>query len=188
MEQHTPGSRLYDLTAFLEQQSSLDECLTELAVMSARVLNTQNCSIMLIKKDSGEIALRVFAHSGYLPDRAHQEAVKIKQGVSGYVASTDKSDFAPLKRGRYKSRGFIAAPIKLHDTVVGVINANTPIGRRNIDRRDLELLIVIALLIGKTIEVNQLQNLLQSQYVQHALAEPGEDSQNTGQDLLCRDV
>jgi signal transduction protein with GAF and PtsI domain len=129
MEQHTPGSRLYDLTAFLEQQSSLDECLTELAVMSARVLNTQNCSIMLIKKDSGEIALRVFAHSGYLPDRAHQEAVKIKQGVSGYVASTgksllveniDKSDFAPLKRGRYKSRGFIAAPIKLHDTVVGV--------------------------------------------------------------------
>jgi GAF domain-containing protein len=129
------------------------------------------------KKDSGEIALRVFAHSGYLPDRAHQEAVKIKQGVSGYVASTgksllveniDKSDFAPLKRGRYKSRGFIAAPIKLHDTVVGVINANTPIGRRNIDRRDLELLIVIALLIGKTIEVNQLQNLLQSQYVHRA--------------------
>lgn len=172
---------LAGLSEFIEQQTNLDECLQDLAVMAANILRTQNCSIMLIKDEEapGEITLRVFAHSGYLPDAAHREAVKIKEGISGYVVSSgqplfveniDRSPFSTQKRGRYKSKGFVAVPIVIHEKVIGVINANTPIDRPNIDRRDLELLTVIALLIGKSIQVIRLQGLLKSRYLQYALA------------------
>ena len=172
---------LADLSTFIEQQPNIDECLQELAVMAANILKIQNCSIMLVKEEeaTGEAVLRVFAHSGYLPDISHQEAMKIKDGISGYVVASgqplcveniDKSQFSSLKKGRYKSKSFVAVPVIIQDKVVGVINANTPLDRANMGRRDLELLTVIALLIGKSIQIIQLQGLLKSKYAQYALA------------------
>lgn len=176
-----PVHELFDLSTFLEQQLNLDDSLRELAVMAAEILDTENCSIMLLKDEEGsdEPTLRIFAHSGYLPEAAHTEARKLKDGVSGYVAATgesllvediERSPFAPLKRGRYRSTGFIAVPIVIQGKVVGVINANTPRSKQNVDKRDLELLTAIALLISKSIQVIHLQNLLRSRYAQFALA------------------
>jgi L-methionine (R)-S-oxide reductase len=172
---------LQTFSVFMERHPNLDDCLEELAVMAARLLNTENCSIMLLKGDesAGDISLRVFAHSGNLPKEAYGEAKKLKEGIAGHVAATgksvfveniDRSQFATLKRGRYKSKGFMAVPIKVREKVIGVINANTPKKKRNIDRKDLELLSVIALLIGKSIQVIELQNLLESRYAQFAMA------------------
>ncbi len=172
---------LQTFSFFMERHPSLDDCLGELAVMAAGLLNTENCSIMLLRNDEsgGDISLRIFAHSGHLPKEAYGEAKKLKEGISGHVAATgesifvediDKSPFATLKRGRYKSKGFMAVPIKVREKVIGVINANTPKKKPNIDKNDLELLSVIALLIGKSIQVIELQNLLESRYAQIALA------------------
>jgi signal transduction protein with GAF and PtsI domain len=172
---------LQTLSLFMERHPSLDDCLEELAVMAAGLLNTENCSIMLLRNDENEsdISLRIFAHSGHLPKEAYGEAKKLKEGISGHVAATgesvfvediDRSQFAPLKRGRYKSKGFMAVPIKVREKVIGVINANTPKKKPNIEKKDLELLSVIALLIGKSIQVIELQNLLESRYTQIALA------------------
>lgn len=172
---------LQTFSVFMERHPNLDDCLEELAVMAARLLDTENCSIMLLRNDEsvGDISLRVFAHSGNLPKEAHGEAKKLKEGISGHVAATgesvfvediDRSQFAPLKRGRYKSKGFIAVPIKVQEKVIGVINANTPKKKPTIERKDLELLSVIALLIGKSIQVIELQNLLESRFTQIALA------------------
>jgi L-methionine (R)-S-oxide reductase len=172
---------LQTFSFFMELHLNLDECLEELAVMAARLLDTENCSIMLLKDDecAGDVSLRVFAHSGNLPKEAQGEAKKLKEGISGHVAATgesvfvediDRSQFASLKRGRYKSKGFIAVPIKVRERVIGVINANTPKKKPNIERKDLELLSVVALLIGKSIQVIELQNLLESRYAQIALA------------------
>ncbi len=172
---------LQTLSFFMERHPSLDDCLDELAVMASHLLNTENCSIMLLRNDEneGDISLRIFAHSGHLPKEAYSEAKKLKEGISGHVAATgesifvediDQSQFAPLKRGRYKSKGFMAVPIKVREKVIGVINANTPKKKPNIERKDLELLSVIALLIGKSIQVIELQNLLESRYAQMVLA------------------
>jgi GAF domain-containing protein len=188
--------KFFELSSFLDQRFNLDENLHELTVLAADILNVKNCSIMLLKDDEPEenVTLRIFAHSGYLPAAANEEAVNIKEGVSGYVASTgeslfvediDKSRFAALKRGRYKSKGFISTPISIHDKVIGVINANTPKDKPNINKKDLDILKIIALLISKSIQVIQLQSLLKSRYAQFAVA-PVEDlqslsvSQNTG--------
>jgi len=173
--------KLFDLSAFMERQNNLDEGLQDLAVLAANILEVHNCSIMLLKDDreAHEISLRVFAHSGYLPDIAKSEAMKIEEGIAGYVASSgeslfvediDKSRFAPLKRGRYKSKGFISVPITIHERVVGVINANSPKHKPNIEIRDIEILKIISLLISKSIQIIQLQSLLRSNYAQFALA------------------
>jgi L-methionine (R)-S-oxide reductase len=168
-------------SVFMESHPNLDDCLEQLAVMAGRLLNTKNCSIMLLRNDEsvGDISLRVFAHSGNLPKEAYQEAQKLKEGISGHIVATgesvfvediDRSQFASFKRGRYKSKGFMAVPIKIREKVVGVINANTPKKKPNIERDDLVLLSVIALLISKSIQVIELQNLLESRYAQLALA------------------
>jgi L-methionine (R)-S-oxide reductase len=181
--------KLVDLSAFIEQQTNLDDSLHELAAMAANILNVENCSIMLLKDEGNtqEFTLRVFAHSGFLPESAHREATKIKEGISGYVVATgnslfvediDKSEFSKLKRGRYKSKGFIAVPILINDKVIGVINANTPNNRPNVCKKDLELLNIIALLISKSIQLIQLQSLLNSKYAQFALAQE-KDSHNS---------
>jgi L-methionine (R)-S-oxide reductase len=173
---------LVDLSAFLEKQPNLDVCLRDLAVMAANILNMENCSVMLLREeeeDGNEHRLRIFAHSGALPESAHREAMKIKEGISGYVVATgeplfvediEHSRFAALKRGRYKSKGFISAPILVNKKAVGVINANTPRNRSNVRREDLELLGIIALLISKSIQLIHLQGLLNSKYAQFALA------------------
>jgi signal transduction protein with GAF and PtsI domain len=173
---------LYDLSEFIEQQGNLDENLHEIAVMAAHILNMENCSIMLLKEVENvhDLELRVFAHSGYLPDAAHSEAIKIREGISGYVAASgaalfvediDKSQFATQKRGRYKSKGFISAPIVIGKKVIGVINSNTPKDKSNIETKDLELLKIISLLISKSIQLLQLQGTLRSKYVQYALSQ-----------------
>ncbi len=173
--------KLFDLSAFMERQNNLDECLQDLAGLAANILDVHNCSIMLLKddRDAHEISLRVFAHSGYLPDIAKYEATKIEEGIAGYVASSgeslfvediDKSRFSPLKRGRYKSKGFISVPIRIYDRVVGVINANSPVHKTNVERKDLELTNIISLLISKSLQIIQLQSLLRSNYAQFALA------------------
>jgi len=154
--------KLFDLSEFMEQQGNLDENLHEIAVMAAHILNLENCSIMLLKdiENAHDMELRVFAHSGYLPDAAQREAMKIRKGISGYVAASgealfvediDNSQFANQKRGRYKSKGFISAPIIIGKKVIGVINANTPRDKSNIETKDLELLKIISLLISKSI-------------------------------------
>jgi signal transduction protein with GAF and PtsI domain len=173
---------LFDLSEFMEQKGNLDENLHEIAVMAAHILNMENCSIMLLKdiESAHDLELRVFAHSGYLPDAAHREAIKIREGISGYVAASgealfvediDKSQFASQKRGRYKSKGFISAPIIIGEKVIGVINANTPKDRSNIETKDLELLKIISLLISKSVQLVQLQGVLRSKYIQFALSQ-----------------
>ena len=177
--------KLHHLSSFIESQVSLDENLHELVLMAANIMKVENCSIMLLKdKEDGEdITLRVFAHSGHLPEVASREAMKIKEGIAGRVAATgrplfiediDRSKYAPLKRGKYKSKGFMSAPIIIHERVAGVINANTPKGRPALMKKDFELLKVVSLLIGKSLQVIQLQNLLRSRYVQFAIAKEKE--------------
>jgi len=174
--------KLIDLSAFIEKQADLDYGLHEIASMAAKILNMENCSIMLLNEEekTHEFTLRVFAHSGSLPQSAYLETKKVNEGISGYVAAhgealfvedIDRSQFSSLKREGYKSKGFIAAPILMNEKVIGVINVNTPRNRRNIRKEDLELLNLIALLISKSVQLTKLQSLLNSRYVQFALAQ-----------------
>jgi L-methionine (R)-S-oxide reductase len=174
--------RLNDLSDFLEKHTDLDESLNELASMAADALNAENCSIMLLSEDESgsNFRLRVLAHSGHLPGEAYHEAMKVKQGVSGYVVATrkplliadiEKSQFSAVARRHYRSKSFMSAPILIHHKVVGVIHVNTPRKRRSFRKEDLSLLNIVALLVGKSIQAIQLQKLVDSRYTIYAMAQ-----------------
>lgn len=171
---------LIGLSSFLEQQTDLDSSLNELAAMAAKLLNSTNCSIMLfrdIERDTPR--MKIFASHGYLPAAAYTETARHKEGIAGHVAATgeavlvediEHSPYAAKARwpqNRHKS--FLSAPIFIGRKVLGVININAPVDERSYADKDLYLLTSIALVVGKSIQVVQLQNLLKSRFAQLAL-------------------
>lgn len=174
---------LIGLSSFLEQQTNLDESLDEIVAMSAHLLNTRNCSIMLFREDDlGDgVSLRMFAKYGEFPPKAANEAVKINKGIAGRVAATaqpllvqdiEQSEFFPLARTPDSpSKSFICVPIVIAGKVIGVLNVSNPVDKRCLDYNDLNLSVFVTLLIGKSVQVIQLQNLLKSKFARTAVVQ-----------------
>jgi len=181
---HNQFIKLIGLSSFLDQQASLDESLDEIVAMSANILNTRNCSLMLFREDEqgeGEgMCLRMFAKYGEFPPKAYTEAVKVNNGIAGRVAATaqpllvqdiEQSEFLPLARTPDSpNKCFICVPIVIGGKVIGVLNVSNPADNRCFDHNDLNLSVFVTLLIGKSVQVIQLQNLLKSRFAQMAMA------------------
>ncbi|MEH6648977.1 MAG: GAF domain-containing protein [Motiliproteus sp.] len=182
-------TELVGLSNFLEQQDSLESSLRKLAGMVSHLVGVSNCSIMLLKEDGEQTSpkLRVLAHYGFLPEEAYNESINMDQGISGSVVSSGEplliadicqSSFAVAARRRGKSGdgGFISCPLLINDKVVGVLNVSTPKDGRVLGHADLEAVTIVALMVSKSIQVLQLQHLLQSNFIQLALARETEMS------------
>jgi signal transduction protein with GAF and PtsI domain len=173
--------KLVDISTFLEQQANLDTCLAELVSMAANILNAENCSIMLLKdeEDSGDFRLRVFAKYGYLPPNAFKEAERINDGIAGQVAATCQavlvedirnSPFSALaRRPDNPNKSFMSLPIMIRNKIIGVLNVSNSKDGHCFNQYDLDLAMFVALLVGKSTQVIQLQNLLNSRFSQMAL-------------------
>lgn len=179
---NTSLSKLYDLSFFLQTQGSLEESLKQMAGMAAKLLNSANCSIMLLdERDEQEVRLRVFAAHGELPAEAFKEITRKGEGISGHVLATGKpllvqdiaqSEFIKAARRLTDgARSLISAPILIDGRIIGVINATNPKTRAAFNMDDLNLLEVAALFIGKSVQVLQLQGVLNSRFAQMALAQ-----------------
>lgn len=174
--------KLVGISSFLEQQEDLDESLNDFAAMAANILNIDNCSIMLFREGdkAGDFRLRVFAKTGHLPEVAFREAVKVNDGIAGRVAATGqallveditRSPYLPLARApEGNSKCFISVPVLIGTKVVGVINLSNPRDGRCFSGDDLALASFLALLVGKSIQVVQLQNVLRSRFAQMAIS------------------
>lgn len=180
---HDSLLKLVGLSTFLEQQTSLDECLNDLSAMAAGILEVENCSIMLFhgEKGDGEFRLRVFSKFGPLPDSASREAVKVNEGIAGQVAARGEpllveditqSDFFPFARRPLQSgRSFISVPIGIAGKVIGIMNFSNPKNGRTLDAGDLNNAVFVSLLVGKSIQVIETQKILHSRFVQFSLAQ-----------------
>ncbi len=174
--------QLHDLASFLDTQGNLELSLGQLAEMAAKILNAEHCSIMLLdEEEKDELKLRVFGNFGGLPDAAFKQITKKGEGISGHVLATgqpllvediEKSEFATVaRRLSAGSKSLISAPIVLRRNIVGVINVSDPKSKRPFNLDDLHLLDVVALFVGKSVQVAQLQSILNSRFAQIALAQ-----------------
>lgn len=179
---NSPLAKLHNLSFFLQTQGSLEDSLKQMAGMAAKLLNASSCSIMLLdERDEQDVRLRVFAAHGELPQAAFEEVTHEGQGISGHVLQTGKSllveditQSAFVQAARRLTQGaksLISAPILIDGKIIGVINATDPKSRRAFNMDDLNLLDVAALFIGKSIQVQQLQGVLNSRFAQMALAQ-----------------
>jgi len=182
-----PLAKLHDLSFFLQTQGGLEDSLRQMASMAAKILNAANCSIMLLdERDEKDIRLRVFAAHGELPEAAFKEVTRKGEGIAGHVLASGKpllvediarSDFIQAaRRLTHGAKSLISAPILIDAKIIGVINATDPKSRRAFTMDDLNLLEVAALFIGKSIQVVQLQGVLNSRFAQLALAREAQDT------------
>jgi L-methionine (R)-S-oxide reductase len=178
-DERNPLVRLQDLQHFLAA-GTLEESLNQQAAMTATLVGTASCSIMLLNSGEGpEMRMSMYARHGSLPDEALQASIGRGEGIAGRVLATGeallvadigKSPFALLARGRAGAGpSLICAPIRIDGKIVGVINAAGAAGQPALGETALRLLEVTALFIGKSIQVQQLQHLLGSRFAQMAL-------------------
>ncbi|OEU74760.1 MAG: hypothetical protein BA874_07450 [Desulfuromonadales bacterium C00003068] len=180
--------KLVGLANFLEQQTDQDDSLNQMAAMAANLLDSKNCSIMLLKEEEegSDPIMKVFASHGYLPRAAYTEKARHKEGIAGQVTVMGKpllvsdiehSPYASNARWPERQhKGFVAAPIFIGQKVLGVVNVNTPTDDRTFTSNDLYLLTTIALVIGKSLQVFQLQKLMKSRFAQLALLQDAQNS------------
>ena len=185
--------QLHDLASCLDASGNLEQSLAQLAEIAAKILNAGHCSIMLLDEDDkDELKLRVFAVHGALPDAAYKQITKKGEGISGHVLATgqpllvediETSEFATVaRRLTTGNKSLISAPIVLQRNIVGVINVSEPKSKRPFNLDDLHLLDVVALFVGKSVQVTQLQGILNSRFAQMALAQ---EAHNTIGDAMA---
>lgn len=178
---HPPmPAQLSAVGALIEQRPSLEEGLRDLAEVAARALGVGRCSVMLtisVAEPPGR-GLKVYSHFGTLPSAAYDQLVPLADSIAGRVVSEcrpllvndlARSDLAPLASQAGPVGGsMMAAPIKIGDDCVGVVNVSQPLDQHPFTDADLELLTVLALFTGKSIQVFELQRLAESRLRQMA--------------------
>jgi GAF domain-containing protein len=176
--------RLLGISSLLEARTDLEQGLRDVASLTAQMLKTRRCSIMLLSEpevqDNGGCYLRVVAHYGNLPPSAYEETTPLNQGIAGYVAATGESllirditESQFVEAARYlnePNKSLISAPISFRDKRIGVINVSNPVDRKSFNEQDLETLKIFALFIGKSLYIAQLQRILRSKFVEMAVA------------------
>ncbi len=176
------------ISNYLENKS-LDEKLLQLAEMTAKILSAENCSIMLFgNKKSENSHMRVCASYGLLPAVAYKESIGKGEGIAGHVFATGQSLLIEdIKKSRFANRArrandprksLISSPIEVNTCIVGVVNV---CGHKEVfNKLDLNLLDVIALFIGKSIQAIQqaiqLQISLNSRSAQLALIQEAQEN------------
>jgi L-methionine (R)-S-oxide reductase len=183
--------RLQDISGFLEADS-LDDNLLQLAEKTAKILQAQHCSIMLLNDGEPENPrMRVCGSYGPLAAAAYKESVCKGEGIAGHVVATgrslfieniDESRFADrARRANDSQKSLLCSPIRIAAGIVGVVNVTDCENGKSFRPSDLNLLEVVAMFIGKSIQTLQLQSILNSRFAQMALIQ--EAQQNIGSSL-----
>lgn len=180
-EMENPLIKLQDLSSLLEK-GSLDDNLQQLAAVTAKILGAENCSIMLLNDGESEnMRMSVYACHGPLPAAAYKESIGQGDGIAGHVIATgrslliediDQSGFAKCaRRAGDPRKSLLSSPITISGRIVGVVNVSGHAHGNAFNLADLNLLDVVALFIGKSIQVFQLQSILNSRFAQLALVQ-----------------
>lgn len=178
--------KLQDLSKFLEA-GSLDDNLQQLAAVTAKIVSAANCSIMLLNDGESEnMCMSVCACHGPLPAAAYKESIGQGNGIAGHVIATgqsllieniDQSEFAMwARRANDPRKSLMSSPITISGRIVGVVNVSGHAHGEAFSPADLNLFDVVALFIGKSIQVFQLQNILNSRFAQLALVQEAKNN------------
>ena len=190
-EGRDPLVRLQDLQHFLAS-GTLEESLERQAATTAALVDAASCSIMLLNSGEGlGMRMSVYARFGEAPDAARDASVARGEGIAGRVlasgaslliADIDQSEFAAMAH-RHGAAGasLICVPVRIDGRIVGVINVAGSAGQAPFGETELRLLEVAALFVGKSIQVQQLQHLLDSRFAQLALLQ--EAQQKVGESV-----
>ena len=183
IEEKTNNSHMERLSALYQIGTSLSSSMDKqktlkMVVRHAKgLLGAQNCSLMLIDKDSQ--TLNIVVGSGLSRSIIKNTKLKIGEGIAGKTALSGK---AVLLQKGFKAKGSqiegnaeeipsaISVPIKIQNKVIGVINVSKSIDGENFTKEQQELLVMFANQAAIAIENSRLMEELQELFVQSITA------------------
>jgi len=165
-------SRLREEFSRFSPEGSVKECLDALSGVIARVLCAKGCSIVILAEcDISQTALHNGPQFGPLP-----ELLANKKPVIYAAAVTEPSpplDYAHEVHGTTES---MVSAIVLQGKIVGVIHASLSLEPGGFKEDDLYLFSLLTPLVTKSIQVIQLQSILNSRFAQLAIAQSNDST------------
>ncbi|MFA6321098.1 MAG: GAF domain-containing protein [Candidatus Omnitrophota bacterium] len=125
---------LTKVSQFIASHGYLDEILNLIVVVTAKMLNSKICSIMLLDQEKDELVIR--ATQSLSEDYKKKPNIKVKTSISGEVAKTKKPiiiyDVRDEKKYHFRDlaikenlTSMLSVPMVVRDRVIGVINIYT---------------------------------------------------------------
>lgn len=176
-------SRLQQLSATPEHATSLEASLKQSVAMAAALLNVNNSVIALLGDaeagEPGEPMLRVFAIGAdesvsvsSEPQSRHAAVFDPVIAAGAPCLIENMNEASLLNLGHQQTEVFnsmVATPIHINNKLIGVLSASGHKLNRPLEQSDVEWIGMIGLLVGKSMQVVQLQNVLSSRFAQLAL-------------------
>jgi hypothetical protein len=163
-------SRLREEFSRFSPEGSMKECLDALSEVIARILCAKGCSIVILAEgDLSQTPLDSGPQFGPLPELLANRKPMI------YAATVSEPATAPDRT--YDVHGTtesMVSAIVLQGKIVGVIHASLSLQPGGFKEEDLYLFSLLTPLVTKSIQVIQLQNILNSRFAQLAIAQSSE--------------
>lgn len=143
---------LFNLSTEIVSSLSIDKVLNKIMKVSLEMLNAETGSLMLIDENTKKLYIK--ASVGLDEEIVRNTVLKMGERIAGWIAKngepllfTDglKNDprFSHLEE-REEIKSSLCVPLKIKDTVIGVLNVNNLTSATNFTEKDLELLLTFA--------------------------------------------
>jgi len=128
---------LMDISQAITSDLYLEDILKLIVMVTAKVTGVEICSLWLIEEDSNPPIIRLKATQAIDPDYVKDRALRMDEGVVGFVATTKHPLIVPevLKEPRFKEKemarklgliSMVGVPLQVRDDkVIGVLNCFT---------------------------------------------------------------
>ena len=143
---------LYEAGKSIGSSANLNELLRQIVVLASTVTEAQVGSIMLL--DERRQYLRVAAAIGHESDDVANARLPIGESIAGYVAKTGEAlviqdveqdeRFKRINKEKYGAASLLSIPLRIKNTVLGVINMANKSGGGAFTHDDLRLLTTFA--------------------------------------------
>ncbi len=151
---------LYDISEFMSVGLNIDELSTQIVEKISSIMNVGNCSLMLL--DEAEKELVIKSAKGLSKDIIKNTRLRIGENISGWVVQNkaplliediDKDErFRVYRKERYMTMSLLSVPLKIKDSVLGVLNVNNKLNGGVFTQDDLEMLTIVALQVAIAID------------------------------------
>ena len=157
-------SLLYEASKITGSVFNLETLFKMIVLLITYTMKVKICSLMLINDATGELEIKEAA--GLQQNIIDSTSIKVGEGVSGWVLAEGKSllisniaddgRFKERNKERYLTSSLLCVPLKIKDTVIGVLNINNKINEKPFNEEDRKILEPLAFQIASVIDNAQL--------------------------------
>jgi L-methionine (R)-S-oxide reductase len=172
-------TELLRLASLPDTHGSQDAHVHELASTAARLLRARSSTFLWLHEEhclpDPDAKMRRFNAQDAVDREVVFKRVTVGEPSTGSPAPSCTVPDA-LRRLSNSPDNSLCSPIRSSGHVIALLHVSGPLAKPQFDHEDLRLLDLVAVYVGKSLQVSQLQNVLHSRFAQIALAQSVENT------------